>query len=160
MVDLKGTYEPLQKKYGLPSYDLLNAEFELLYIANVVQIDYPLRFIRRKMSDRFGLLCSMLQAFLQPNPGSFINLRESSFFSADEKKQMQDLIRQLMEWERRSLHLDLRLQEKEDVSYIKDASASWASLKPHLDALFSKLPLSWKTAEEEHSPEDKNHYFG
>ena len=69
-MDLQILYAALQKKYGLPEYSALNDEFELLYIPAIMEVVHPLKLVRRRMTDKVGWLCNMLQTLLQPNPGS------------------------------------------------------------------------------------------
>src|SRR3989344_4901891 len=95
--DLPKIYETLQKKHTLPSYHDLNNEFELLYVsANLISLDFPLRFIRRRIADRIANVVNYLQALLQPNPGSLVLMRESSFFNGDEKGKMRALLQQML----------------------------------------------------------------
>jgi len=152
-------YAALQKKYSLPSYDLLNQAFELLYITPICHIDFPLRFVRRRMVDKIGMICNFLQTMLQPNPSWLIYLKESSFFTADDRQQMSDLLRQGMQWERESMLLDVDHDEQADARFIKDVFQRWKKFKEQYASLAKKLPEGWKQADN-HQPKMKNPYVG
>lgn len=153
------TYLALQKKYSLPSYDLLNHEFELLYITPIQHLDFPLRFARRRLVDRIGMICNFLQTMLQPNPSSLIYLKESSFFTADDKQQMSDLLRQGMQWERTSMLLDVDHDEQADARFIKDVFQQWKKFREQYVSLAKKLPEGWKQVDN-HQQKVKNPYVG
>lgn len=157
--DLPKAYESLQKKYTLPTYNDLNNEFELLYVsAALVSLDFPLRFIRRRMADRCGNAVNYLQALLQPNPGSLVLMRESSFFTSDEKSKMGDLLQQMITLERQSFVLDLQGDEKQDAKYIHDTFKQWLALKKIYATFIARLPEHWK--QQEDKKPTKNPYVG
>ena len=85
MENIKKEYEELKKKYKLPDLEELDKEFELFYIPDIKEINFPLRFVRRRINDRFAFACNMLQSLLQPNPGSLVNMAEASNFDKEEK---------------------------------------------------------------------------
>lgn len=163
-MEIKTAYEQLAKKYTLPKYDELDGEFELLYVQNILEIRYVLRFVRRRMTDKFAWVCNMIQSFLQPNPSSFVSLQESSFFNPEEKKAMGHLLKDLMQYARVSVALDIEGNDKNDAENIKAMHEKWIHSKPELLVILKKLPAGWKEvhlakeAKEEQS--SRNHYLG
>lgn len=157
--DLPKLYETAQKKYTLPAYTNLNNEFELLYVSvNLVSLDFPLRFIRRRMADRFANAVGYLQSLLQPNPGSFVLMRESSFFNNDEKIKIGELLQQLLTLERTSFVLDLQGDEQKDAQYINENFKQWLALKKTYATFVNQLPEHWKQQEEKKTV--RNQYMG
>ncbi len=157
MKNLKANYESLAKKYTLPNYDTINEEFELLYIGKLAEIIHPLAFIRRRINDRIGSVCSFLQGILQPNPGSMVAIEESSFFSKDEKqKDIQELLKELMYYLRESYDLDLNINEEKDAEYINEFYSRWEKIKPKILKLSEKLKGGWK---KETKIKDNNHNY-
>jgi len=156
--DLPRVYESYQSKYSLPSYDELNKEFELLYIGPLTSLDFPLRFMRRRIADRLASAVSYLQTLLQPNPSSLVYLRESSFFSVEEKQQIVVLLKEFMQLERRSFALELTGSEQDDAHYIRDAHQHWLVLKKQYAAVVKKLPERWQQQEEKKTI--RNQYVG
>lgn len=157
--DLPQLYAAYQKKYTLPSYAKLNKEFEFLYMGHITALDFPLRFIRRRIADRLAGAVNYLQTILQPNPGSFVLLRESSFFSAEDKQKVSNLLQQFILLERGSFVLEVSGEEKDDAVYIQKTFKSWLTLKKDYAALVKLLPEGWKQQAEEKKPE-KNQYMG
>ena len=158
MSDVKKEYESLRKKYDLPDYDKLDNEFEFLYIGEIKEIRFPLRFIRRRINDKIALICNMVQTLLQPNPGSIINLQESSFLSKEDKLRYTQLLKDLMETERTSLRLDFDFDERKDANFIKEAFKKWNEYKQEIVKLTDKLIEGWKKLEIK--KEQKDRYFG
>lgn len=156
-MEIKHEYEGFVKKYKLPSYEELDNEFELLYFTNIIEISYVLRFVRRRINDRLSAFTSILQGFLQPNPGSPINLEESSFLDENEKKKIVILIRELMNIERMNTLLDLDFDEKKEAEFIKNAVNKWFELKKEILELLKKVKKGW---ESKVSEESKEPYFG
>jgi hypothetical protein len=144
MEQIKSQYPPLAQKYKLPSYEELDQEFELLYIREVCEIARPLSFIRRRINDKIGWVCNMLQALLQPNPSSLVNMKEASFLTREEKEQCQKLLKELMSLERYSLSLDVETSEQNDAEYIKTGITSWKAAKPIIRAITQHLHQGWK----------------
>ena len=155
-MDLKGEYQGLAKKYGLPSYEELDNDFELLYIPSVTEMRFPLRFVRRRMNDKIGWYCNMIQSLLQPNPQSFINLQESRHFSDEERKEMLNLLKEMMILERLAMVVDLQLDEKMDAEWIKESYKKWRSYQDKLQKIAKRLEEVWKKEETKR----KDMYFG
>ena len=62
MKDVKQKYKELASKYSLPSYEELDQDFELLYFKELFQVSKPLAFVRRRIYDKIGWVCSMIQS--------------------------------------------------------------------------------------------------
>jgi len=154
---LKEDYEKLKKQHKLPNYDDLDHEFELLYISRLEEIKFPLRFIRRRITDKLSWFCNMLQNILQPNPGSMISLEESKFFTDDDRKRIIILLKELMKIERQSLILEVNFNEKEDVEFINHIYSEWNKIKKETAYFSEVLKKGWK---EETKKSIKEQYFG
>ncbi len=157
-MDLKKEYETLAKKYKLPDYENLDREFELLYVMDIKEIKYVLRFIRRRINDKVAWGCTMVQSILQPNPGSLVNLQESNCFTKEDKQKLFSLLKAMMLLERRSLLLDIHLNEKEDAGFVTEAFKQWQLFKEEIFWAAEKMHDHWKNVEEEKRPRDQ--YFG
>ena len=157
MVDLKNDYEKLRKKYSLPKYDELDENFELLYFQPVIEIKFLLRFIRRRIFDKINSYIVFLQNILHPNPNSIISLEESRFFSDNEKQEIANLMKSMMQLERKSSLIDLSGSEKEDAEFIKKAFNSWVDYKKSLYGVSKKMLEGWYSEVKEDS---KSTFFG
>src|SRR3989344_2869189 len=143
-MNLKDEYEKLKKKHKLPNYEELDNEFELLYVAKLEEIKFPLRFIRRRINDKIAWFCNMLQTILQPNPGSLISLEESKFFSESDREKIINLLKDLMYIERESLVLDVEFDEKKDIEFINKALNKWGGIKKDIIYFSEVLRKGWK----------------
>ena len=156
-MEFKKRYEELSKKYKLPSYEELDTEFELLYFQNIMEISFPLRYVRRRIGDRVNWFIGFFQGILNPNPSSLINLEESKFFSKEDKDKMVSLVKDMVIFERESLILDLAQDEKKDAEFIRNGVKRWTEFKKELEQYCIKLKEGWKA---ETSEEEKEEYFG
>lgn len=156
-MDLKKDYEILGKKYDLPKYEELDDEFELLYFQNIIEIKYPLRFVRRRIIDKFGGLVSFFQNILNPGSGSLIAMEESGFLSKEEKDELITLVKKMVTLERESLLLDINHDDGKDAEFIKKAYFRWKEFKVNIEKHTRKLRDGWKKETKEESDE---HYFG
>ncbi len=153
---LKKAYESYVKKYDLPSYEELDSEFELLYVPSITEIKFPLRFIRRRLTDKVAWMVNMLQTILQPNPSSLVSLQESNFFDNGSKRKIAEFLRELMKLERESLMIEIIPDEKRDADFIKDFYSKWKDIKNQVADVSKKLRDGWT----QEKKSEKNHYFG
>ena len=156
-MDLRNAYEKYQKKYGLPKYDELDDEFELLYFQKIEEIKFPLRFIRRRIIDKFNAFIHFLHGILQPNTGSLISLEESKFFSDKEKDEIGKLVKEMIKFERKSVLLDVESNEKKDADFITEGLNKWKDLKKKIFLYSKKMQEGW---DKEITEDKKGHYFG
>ena len=142
-MELRKDYEKLKSKYKLPDYDELDNEFELLYMRDIAEIRFPLRFIRRRIVDKIVWYCNMIQSIMQPHAGSLINLQESKFFDENTRKEMIETLKELMWHERQALYLDTNSDEKEDAKFIVDIFNKWKQVKKQLIKYAGILRDGW-----------------
>ncbi|MFH1182108.1 MAG: hypothetical protein V1702_04075 [Candidatus Woesearchaeota archaeon] len=150
---LKAKYEPLQKKYNLPSFEQLDREFEISCIESE---DSPLREIRKKIDEKIKAMRTLLEEVLQPET-NLAGIYESRAFSEDEKKTLFELYRKIMSKERKCVELLIRNDEQADAAFIKSFSAEWETLKKELAKAADKLRDYWENEKEVH---EKLGYFG
>jgi len=153
----KNTYMEMQKKYDLPSYDELDEEFELLYFQRIIEIKYPLRFVRRRIVDKLNPYVDFLQNILNPNPNSLISLEESKFFSKEEKEEIIALTKEIIVFERKSLMIDIKHDEKEDAEFIKESFKACGNFSSKVGKISEQLKKGWEDGAKE---EGEKHYFG
>ncbi len=154
--DIKKAYGPLAKKYKLPSWKDLDNEFELLAMRDIAEVTHVLRFIRRRINDKFTYYTSILENLLQPNPGSLISLNETKFFTEDEMQIAIRLLKEMMHYDRYSLLLDISSTENEDALFITESFKQWLKLKDDLTKITKSLKDGWK----KEIKGDTFHYIG
>jgi hypothetical protein len=156
MKELKQRYGKLAEKYNLPLFEELDQDFEILYFKELFEISKPLAFVRRRIYDKIGWVCSMIQTLMQPNPGSPISIEEASFFTKEEKQDFIKLLKQMMYFERLSIHLDVESTEQEDADFIKETTKKWKEIKPKIKEITNQLNKGWKKETEKKT---KNHNY-
>ena len=157
MIDLKQEYEKLSKKYNLPKYEELDDQFELLYFHQIIEIKYPLRFVRRRMFDKINSFIVFLQNLVNPNPASLISLEESKFFSDEEKNEIISLIREMIKLERQSVLIDLSSTEEKEAKFIKEVYSFWKKHKEKIYKINQKIKENW---EKETTSDEKETLYG
>ena len=154
--DLKKRYNEIAKKKNLPSWEELDSEYELGHIGPIMEVSFPLRFVRRRIGDRFAWAANFLQGLLQPNPSSVVSMQESKFFTELDRKKVVELLKGLMHLERINLSLDIANNDEDSVKWIKDAHKKWVESKKDLTNLTEKMKTGWK----EEVKAGKGAYFG
>src|SRR3989344_6991757 len=139
--NLKKEYEALRKKYKqLPSFKELDNEFELSMnpLKEIYEVNYPLRWIRRRMVDKIGWVANFLQNVLAPNPAFLVNIQESKFLESEREKIMV-LLKDLMYLARRSMFFDLNLNDKTEAEFIASVHREWHGNKGKIIELVNKV---------------------
>lgn len=142
---VKKLYESLRRKYKLPSFDELDAEFEISAIEAETAL---LREVRKQISEKVGNVSSLVEEVLQPDT-NLVSLYESRVFDEDEKKRLFELYKRLMVVDRTLAELMVANDEKLDAAFIKSFTAEWKKLKPELVKFINKLKESWEKETEE-----------
>lgn len=142
---VKKLYEPLRKRYKLPGFDELDAEFEISAIEAESGL---LREVRKQISEKVGNISSLVEEVLQPDT-NLVNLYESRVFEDEDKKELFELYKRLMVVDRTLVELTIANDEKLDAEFIKSFAAEWKKLKPGLLRFVRKLRESWEKETEE-----------
>lgn len=142
---LKKLYESLRRKYKLPAFDELDAEFEISAIEAETAL---LREVRKQISEKVGNVNSLVEEVLQPDT-NLVNLYESRVFDEDEKKRLFELYKRLMVVDRNLVELMIANDEKLDAAFIKSFHEEWRKIKPELLRFIRKLKESWEKETEE-----------
>ena len=133
-------YESLRKKYRLPGFDELDAEFEISAIEAESGL---LREVRKQISEKVGNVSSLVEEVLQPDT-NLVNLYESRVFDEAEKQRLFELYKRLMVVDRTLVELMIANDEKLDAEFIKSFAAEWKKTKPELLRFVRKLKESWE----------------
>ena len=144
MENIKNRYNEIAKKNNLPSWEDLDREYELGYTGVIMEISFPLRFVRRRIGDRLAWAANFLQGLLQPNPSSLVSMHESKFFNEEDRKKVVELLKVFMQTERTNLSLDIANSDEDSAKWIKDAHKKWSESKKDLLNLTEKMKTGWK----------------
>ncbi len=155
-IQVQELYAKLKQDYKLPDLAPLDAEFELVDAIQRYGFapEYPLRFIRRSMLDKFYSWTNYFHGYIQPSQQSIILMQEYGHFSDKERKEILEQVRQLMILTRTGAALDLFTTDELDVTFIRDSFAKWLVIKDNLQVYVKKTVDGWKKPikEEEYEP--------
>src|SRR3989344_9141948 len=134
-------YATYRKKFKtLPSFDVLDREFEISTIENHPK--FLLREIRKKITERIDFFAKLLEELLQPD-ATIANLRESRDFTEKEKKQIFELYKKFMIVMRSSVEYALTGTDKDNVEFIVEVMKSWEKAKTQTLQIVRKMKASW-----------------
>lgn len=150
---IKKKYESLRKKYGLPSFNKLNEEFEIEKVQEK-ETDFLLREIRRATTEKIAAFLHFFELFLNPVTAPLFVLVSLKELTASDKELIESIYRQLVNIELTSIALDMAYNEKKEAQFIKQITEKWQELKTELQE-FSALLLKIQTKQKE-----KRSYLG
>lgn len=139
----KQRYDDLAKKYKLPSWDELNAEFEILYFSPLIEIRHPIALVTRRVRARFNDMLSLLHGVVNPTPSDMIYMKEHSFLNEDDKKDALQMLTRLMIVLSKSDLLFLG-SDKEQAEYLKEHLKLWKVVKKDYKKLSRKIEHGWE----------------
>lgn len=152
--EMKKKYEPLQKKYKLPSFDELNKEFEIEKVQEH-ETDFLLREIRKNVGEKLGAFLRFLENIINPSLAPVFILNSLKDLAAREKELIKACYEALVDSELESIHLDIEYDEKKEAAFIQKSFKKWQDIKPYMNELISSMEKTQKKVEER-----KNSYLG
>ena len=141
--NLKKEYENLKEKYGLPSFDELNKNFEIEKLQDRER-NYLLRDIRRTLVEKDISYFKFLEMFLNPGSGPMFFMALTNNLNAEEKNKIEDIYFKLGKFELDSVSLDNDSTEKEEAEFIKSFFEEWKNLKSDFGELMESIEEVWE----------------
>lgn len=146
-------YEALKKKYNLPSFEILDNEFEI----SLIEDDFfSLREIRRRVLEKIEFYIKILEDLLQTDI-RVSTLYEIKSFDDSEMEYVFKIYQKLMKIMRESALLNLNNDEKKNADFIINVFKEWNEIKKELSKILEKLKCSW---EKEEDKKEILGYFG
>jgi len=139
--EIEKQYIELRKKHKIPEFKEVDFEFE---ISDLEETNFLLRAIIRRIAEKLDFYSVMLEEILQPDASNLYAMHETRYFDENEKNQMYDLYRRLMDFNRRSIEVSLTHNENEEAEFISSFLSEWKNLKMQLLKLVKKMVNSWK----------------
>ena len=140
--EIEKQYYEIKKKYTLPEFKELDSEFE---ISDLEETNFLLRAIVRRIAEKLDFYSTMLEEILQPDTSNLYAMHETRFFDEKEKNQMYDLYRKLMNYNRQSIEVSIKNDERELTDFITSFFSIWVSLKNELLRFVKTMKNSWET---------------
>ncbi len=152
--ELKKEYQPLQKKFNLPSFDSLENDFGMM---DEETDKYVLSKIRRKMSDKIDFYISVLGNIFEGD-ATLSNIYESKVFDEESKTELFKIYKRLMRYGRDANILSLTYDERAEAEYIKEFYKEWQHLKEGIKKQLVLFRDIWDS--ETNTNEDILNYLG
>lgn len=141
---LKKDYEKLREKYKLPSFNDLNVEFEIEKLQDR-ETDFLLRSSRRAMIEKVAVIIRFLEVLVNPaeSPTPLYIFSVMKSISAENRKMIEKVYKELTTIELNSLGLDIDYSETNEAKFIKETMKQWPLIKNDLKEITKKLGLVW-----------------
>jgi len=145
--DLEKRYEKLREENKIKT-NLEDLE-RIFYIKDMFLKDgfVAERLSRRichRISETFMDWNGYLHSIVMPNPQNMLNMMESKVFSQDEKKEMMELMKKLMELGSRNSVLVLRNDDTEEAKFIDESVKFWdGGFKNEIIKIMKKVNSEW-----------------
>lgn len=133
-------YEELLKGYKLPTFDDLDKEFD---VGILEETSFPLREIRKKMTEKVEILGEVFGQILQPNPESIVDMHECKFFEDADRSEIFKIYSEMQQIIRTSTLCGLHAEEAEDAEWIKTTAAAWKDIKKRSSPYIQKMSETW-----------------
>lgn len=135
----KEDYQKIQQK--IPTYEELDNEFE---ISTIDTKSHYIRAIRKRITSRIENLIEILQNFLHPEPGSFIDNYECSALNEQDRTELFELVRTLMHNYRHLQETTLKHDDNTEAETINETTKAWKEARQKAQKYLSKVKQSWK----------------
>src|SRR3989344_5359774 len=147
MADINIEEEYKKLKYNLPDFKKLDEEFEVSNIQGLEDKKFLTRFIRRKVNEKVIFFCRIIESILYPQSPNYISIVESRIFTEEEKQEMAEFYKKLMNYEKESLILDVEPDDKQSVKYTNEVFNNWSETKKQMIVITRKMQKSWNEQE-------------
>ena len=152
--EIEKEYNNLSKKYKLPKFKEIDAEFEISSLENE---KFLIKNILRSISEKLEFYIEFISNLVHPDGSSISSMYEIRFFSEDEKNGMYKLFKRLMKIDRDIIGLVLKNDEKEQSDFLNKFFTDWMNIKKELLNYIGKMKDSW---EKQSTIEEDIGYFG
>ncbi len=137
---VKEKYEELKKKYGLPKFDELNADFEIIKADPELNL---LHELRRAVAHNLQAYAEWFEPVLNPSASSLHSMVETKIFEKEELEPLYNLYKKLWHFVHLSVWSGLQ-SESEEVKFLKQAWQEWPEMKKEILKYVRKLADGWQ----------------
>ena len=138
--EIEQEYAKLSKKYKLPKFKDIDAEFEISSLENE---KFLIKNILRGISEKLEFYIEFISNLVHPDGTSISSMYEIRFFSEDDKNDMYMLFKKLMKTHRNIVEMVLKNDEKEQSDFLNKFFADWQDMKKELLKHIEKMKDSW-----------------
>ena len=154
--ELKEEYEKVCKKYSLPSFKLIDGEFEIRAL-ELNRSGIFIKAVLRMMTNKLNLFMNYLEPIISTPPQNIHALIEMRNFSESERSEIFEFYKEVSVLLHENISAELK-SEKEIAQQIKKIWKIWPNIKKKEVVFLDKITLAWKRKEE--NPTVKAEYSG
>lgn len=153
--DLKKDYAKIQKKYGLPSFEELNEDFQIEKIAES-ETEILIREVRKFMSEKFSNYFRFVETILHPVNSTMFVFSIVRLIGSEEKSKLTNIYKKLAEAEISLIELDTDFVEEKEADFIKKSYKMWQEIKKDILDVVDVIKKNWDNKLEGNNKD----YFG
>lgn len=105
------------------------------------------RMVCSRIKDTLIIWTQQLQAWVTPNPYSFVSISESQIFSEEEKKEMNNITKEFLSLSSKNILVGLTKNKEKEKEFIEESLAAWKKNLPTLTKFTDKIQTYWQTKE-------------
>ena len=141
--ELKRDYSVLEKKYGLPSFQELNQDFEIEDLSET-ETDFLLRIIRKSLIEKTAFFSKFIEVIINPGEGgSLFVFSIAKALSTEDRKVLAKIYEQISKFQLESIKRDISYSEKEEAVFIKKICSFWEEAKKTLFNTLDIIDSNW-----------------
>jgi hypothetical protein len=155
MDKLKKQYSEIQNKYGLPSFEEMNQDFNIER-ASDMEIELLVREVRKYMSDKLQNYMRFVETILNPSNASIFIFSIIKTIKEEDKKKLSDIYKKLSRYEVDLIELDVQYNEEKEANFIKEFFKVWQEVKKDMLSIVKVIKDNW----DKESEKNPKAYFG
>jgi len=137
-------FDSLKHKYSnLPSYEIINQEFEI----SELEGDFISRQIIKKIQEKLDTPLKIVEQILQPDISSFSEMFEMTCFTEEDKKNISNVYKKLMIIYRNLMEAEVKQDEEHDVKVITETAEEFPQIRNECAGYLVKLKSCWTGTE-------------
>ena len=108
------------------------------------------------MNEKIVFFCRIIEGLLYPTQQHIISVTEIKNFTDSKKNEIDKIYKELMQYERESLLLDVNPNDKKEIEFINEAFNFCKKTKKQMEEIVKLMKESWKIE----TTSEKDNYFG
>ena len=153
----KKEYSKLQKKFGLPSFQIMNEDFQIETIAKN-EAEILIREIRKIIADKLAGFMKIIESLLNPSNVPLFVFSMAKSVGEKDRKNISEIYKQLAEKEIDCLELDIVFNEKKEAKFVNDSYLLWQEIKKESIPIIDSIRKNMKIKPEP-KPSNAREYF-
>lgn len=155
LAELKEAYNKFQIKYGLPSFEKLNEDFQIEKAAES-ETDFVLREVRKYITDKFFNYLRFIESILSPTNAPMFVFAITKTLGQKDREKLIDLYKRIAKIDVDLIELDVQYFEEKEAKSIKEYYFLWQNIKKDFLEIVEVIKKNWDNKLEDNG----KGYFG